>query len=160
MPVTGPRACRRPRHAGRPSRHAPAQAHAPLRWPLAVIWQRESYRSPLLLAQRLHKGLLGGLWEFPGGKLKESDLRACLQREIAEELAIEIDVRDQVAVVQHVYTHFRITLHAFHAVHRGGEPQKIGVADWRWVILDDVAAFPLAVTDQKVLAAVKGGTTR
>ncbi len=102
------------------------------------------------------------MWEFPGGKLEESDpdLRACLQREIAEELAIEIDVGDQVAVVQHAYTHFRITLHAFHAVHQGGEPQKIGVADWRWVALDEVAAFPLAVTDQKILAAVKTGATR
>ena len=127
-----------------------------------VIWQGEPYRSPLLLAQRPHKGLLGGLWEFPGGKLEESDLDlcACLRREIAEELAIDIEVREQVAVVQHAYTHFRITLHAFHAVLRGGEPQKIGVADWRWVALDDVATFPLAVTDQKILAAVKAGALR
>jgi A/G-specific adenine glycosylase len=122
-----------------------------------VIWQGEPYRSPLLLAQRPHKGLLGGLWEFPGGKLEASDpdLPSCLRREIAEELAIEIEVGAQVAVVPHAYTHFRITLHAFHAIHRGGEPQKIGVADWRWVLLDEVGTFPLAVTDRKILAAVQ-----
>jgi A/G-specific adenine glycosylase len=121
-----------------------------------VIWQGEPYRSPLLLAQRPHKGLLGGLWEFPGGKLEDSDpdLRACLRREIAEELAIEIDVGELVAVVPHAYTHFRITLHAFHAFYRGGEPQVIGVADWRWVRLDEVDSFPLAVTDRKILAGV------
>jgi A/G-specific adenine glycosylase len=121
-----------------------------------VIWQGQPYASSLLLAQRPHKGLLGGLWEFPGGKLEESDagLQACLKREIAEELAIEIDVREAVTVVPHAYTHFRITLHAFHAVHTAGEPQALGCADWRWVPLEEVQAFPLAVTDRKVLAAV------
>jgi A/G-specific adenine glycosylase len=121
-----------------------------------IIWQGEPYQSRLLLAQRPHKGLLGGLWEFPGGKLEETDtdLPACLRREIAEELGIAIDVRDLVAVVPHAYTHFRITLHAFHAVYRGGEPQALGVADWRWVALEDVDAFPMAVTDRKILAAL------
>ncbi len=126
-----------------------------------VIWQGEPYRSLLLLAQRPHKGLLGGLWEFPGGKREESDpdLRACLRREIAEELGIEIDVRDQVATVPHAYTHFRITLHAFHAVFLRGEPQTIGVADWRWVPLSEVTTYPLAVTDRKILAAVEAHAT-
>lgn len=123
-----------------------------------VIWQGEPYTSPLLLAQRPHKGLLGGLWEFPGGKLEpdDADLSACLRREIAEELGIVIEVGELVAVVQHAYTHFRITLHALHARHCGGEPQAIGAADWRWVQLDAVGAFPMAVTDRKILAAVLG----
>ena len=42
----------------------------------------------VLLAKRPPEGLLGGLWEFPGGTLEETDadLQACLQREIQEEL--------------------------------------------------------------------------
>lgn len=121
-----------------------------------VIWQAAPYRSPLLLAQRPHKGLLGGLWEFPGGKQEEgdADLSACLRRELAEELAIDVEVGEPVTVVEHAYTHFRITLHAFHAQHRGGEPQAIGVADWRWVPLEEVGAYPMAVTDRKILAAI------
>ena len=123
-----------------------------------VIWQGEPCASPLLLAQRPHKGLLGGLWEFPGGKLEPDDagLPACLRREIEEELGIDIAVGDLVAVVPHAYTHFRITLHAFHARHLSGEPQSLGVADWRWVELAEVETFPMAVTDRKILAAVKG----
>jgi hypothetical protein len=38
-----------------------------------------------------------------------------------------------------------------------GEPQSIGVADWRWVTLDDLAAYAFAVTDQKIIAALRGG---
>jgi A/G-specific adenine glycosylase len=92
-----------------------------------VIWQGEPYRSQLLLAQRPHKGLLGGLWEFPGGKLEESDpdLPACLRREIAEELGVEIDVGERVAVVQHAY------MQSIVAANRTLWAWRIG-AGWRW----------------------------
>ncbi len=121
-----------------------------------VIWQAEPWHSPLLLAQRPADGMLGGLWEFPGGKLEphDADLPACLRREIREELGIEIDVGAPVVSVPHAYTHFRITLHAFHARHRAGAPQPLGCADWRWVTLSELDAYPLPVTDRKVLAAL------
>jgi A/G-specific adenine glycosylase len=121
-----------------------------------IIWQGEPFASLLLIAQRpLHK-MLGGLWEFPGGKLEptDSDLRACLRREIREELAIEIEVGDSLTTVRHAYTHFRLTLHTFHARHQRGEPQAIGVASWRWVALNELECFPFPVTDQKIIAAL------
>ena len=122
-----------------------------------IIWQGEPFVSKLLIAQRPQNGLLGGLWEFPGGKIEPSDadLPACLRREIDEELAIQIDVGALLTVVQHAYTHFRITLHAFQARHVSGEPQTIGCADWRWVELADLDAFPFPVTDQKIILALR-----
>jgi len=122
-----------------------------------IIWQGEPLASPFLIAQRPPEGLLGGLWEFPGGKLEptDADLRACLRREIHEELAITIEVGEQLTVVRHAYTHFRITLYAFHARHHSGDPQTIGCADWRWVNLDDLDRFPFPVTDQKIIAALR-----
>jgi A/G-specific adenine glycosylase len=126
-----------------------------------VIWQGEPFRSPVLIAQRPHAGLLGGLWEFPGGKREESDadLRATLVREIAEELGIAIKVGAQAAEVKHAFSHFRITLHAFHARHTGGEPQAIGCADWRWVALEELDAFAMGVADRRVLAALRAAQT-
>jgi A/G-specific adenine glycosylase len=122
-----------------------------------VIWQGEPYVSKLLIAQRLQQGLLGGLWEFPGGKLEatDADLRACLRREIAEELAIEIAVAERLTLVRHAYTHFRITLHAFHARHIAGEPRAVGCAGWRWVEMAELPAFPFPVADQKIIHALK-----
>jgi A/G-specific adenine glycosylase len=121
-----------------------------------VIWQGKPYASKLLIAQRPQQGLLGGLWEFPGGKLEsaDADLRACLRREIAEELGIEIAVDEQLTVVRHAYTHFRITLYAFHARHIAGEPSALGCADWRWATLAELSAFPFPVTDQKIIRAL------
>ena len=121
-----------------------------------VIWAGEPFRSKLLIAQRPPDGMLGGLWEFPGGKLEphDADLPACLRREIAEELAIEIEVSDLLTTVKHAYTHFRITLHTFHARHVAGEPQALGCQAWRWVEIAELSEFPLPVTDQKIVAAL------
>lgn len=118
-----------------------------------VIWQGEPGASCLLIAQRPQDGMLGGLWEFPGGKREEEDvdLAACLRREIAEELGIDIAVGEQFMTVRHAYTHFRITLHVFHARHVDGEPQTLGCADWRWVTPAQLHDYPFPVTDQKVI---------
>ncbi len=122
-----------------------------------VIWRDKPFESPLLIAQRPPEGMLGGLWEFPGGKRQpeDADLPACLRREIQEELGIEIEVGDRITTVRHAYSHFRITLHAYHARYRGGEPQALGCADWRWVRLNELTAFPFPVTDQKIIAALQ-----
>lgn len=122
-----------------------------------VIWQGTPFHSRLLIAQRPQDGMLGGLWEFPGGKMEpaDADLSACLRREIAEELGVTIVVGAPVTTVKHAYTHFRITLHAFHAQVEHGEPQAIGCADWRWVEFSSLDVFPFPVTDQKIIAALR-----
>lgn len=121
-----------------------------------VIWEGEIGASRLLIAQRPQDGMLGGLWEFPGGKMEaaDEDLPACLRREIQEELGIEIQVQELVTTVRHAYTHFRITLYAFHARYMGGAPQTLGCADWRWAELAELVHFPFPVTDQKIIAAL------
>jgi A/G-specific adenine glycosylase len=68
----------------------------------------------VLITQRPLDGLLGGLWEFPGGKLQPGeDLADCLQREISEELGVAVNVRGRMGIYRHAYTHFLVTLHAF-----------------------------------------------
>jgi A/G-specific adenine glycosylase len=64
-------------------------------------------------------------------------------------------VGEPVTVVKHAYTHFRITLHAFHARHTAGEPRPLGCADWRWVGLEELERFPFPVTDRKIIAALR-----
>jgi A/G-specific adenine glycosylase len=124
----------------------------------AAVLRRPGRPEQFLIAQRPPEGMLGGLWEFPGGKRHEGEsLHDCLRREMQEELAVEVEVGQPVAVVKHAYTHFRITLHAFECQLLGGEPQPIGVADWRWVTLNDLASYAFAVTDQKIILALKAG---
>ena len=114
-----------------------------------VIWNEEGR---ILLAQRPAEGLLGGLWEFPGGKLEAGEtLEACLARELREELDIEVEVGPAVGAVRHAYSHFRITLHAFHCRLVRGEPRPLGVAAFRWVLPKEVRAFALSRADVKIV---------
>jgi A/G-specific adenine glycosylase len=109
----------------------------------------------LLIAQRKPEAMLGGLWEFPGGKcLPGEALPDCLRREIREELGVEIEVGRQLTTIRHSYTHFRISLHVFECRHLQGEPQALDCADWRWVGPDRLADFAFPVTDQKIIQTI------
>ena len=122
----------------------------------AAVLRRPGYPEQFLIAQRPPEGMLGGLWEFPGGKRHNGEsLRYCLRREMQEELGVEVAVGRPVVSVKHAYTHFRITLHAFECELLAGEPQSVVVADWRWVTLDDLAHYAFAVTDQRIIAALR-----
>ena len=72
----------------------------------------------ILIDKRKPKGLLGGLWEFPGGKVQPGEsLESALHRELREELDIEVEVVREIAVVDHTYTHFHVEIHAFECKH-------------------------------------------
>jgi A/G-specific adenine glycosylase len=106
----------------------------------------------ILIAQRPLEGLLGGLWEFPGGKVEAGEtLPQCLQRELREELAIEVEVGELFCVVHHAFTHFRITLHSFSCRHTAGEPQALGVHAWAWVTPAELARYSFGKADREVI---------
>ena len=109
-------------------------------------------RGRLLIVQRPNQGLLGGLWKFPGG-MRETDetLQQGLRRQVREELGVGIKVREALASVDHAYTHFRITLHAFQCARQNGKPRAIGCDKYQWVKIDSLGDFPFSRADRKVI---------
>jgi A/G-specific adenine glycosylase len=110
---------------------------------VGVIWDG----ARLLIQRRQAQGLLGGLWEFPGGKREQGEsFDETVAREVREELGLEVQVDEQFATVRHAYSHFRITMHAFHCRYLGGEPVPKASQEVRWVALEqlEVYAFPKA----------------
>lgn len=75
----------------------------------------------------------------------------CLAREIREELAVEIEVGECLARVEHGFTHFSITLHAFGARWKSGEPQAIGCAAWRWAAPAELAQDAFSRADRRII---------
>ncbi len=110
----------------------------------------------ILIAQRPFGGRLGGLWEFPGGKQEPGEtLPQCLRREIKEELGIRIKVGRLLTSIDHAYTHFKITLHAFDCKLISGKPQALEVEDFKWVRMNELERFAFAKTDLRIIQAVK-----
>ena len=114
----------------------------------AAVIRREGQ---VLIARRPSKGLLGGLWEFPGGKVEPGEeLPAALSREIVEELATQILVGEAFGVYEHAYTHFKVTLHAFLCLLDGQEPQPLEASELRWVPPPELAQFPMGKIDRQI----------
>lgn len=115
----------------------------------AAVIQRDH---KVLIAQRPLDGLLGGLWEFPGGKLiPGEELEDCLKREICEELDVDIRIMDSLGSYQHAYTHFRVTLYAFACVLKNGdEPRARQVRDYCWVNTEELENYPMGKIDRQI----------
>jgi len=104
---------------------------------LAVIQEGDRY----LIQKRPDIGLLAGLWEFPGGKLETGETpEQALCREVQEELGVEVIDARFLTTVEHAYTQFRVTLHAFAC--RLSEPPRLRKGTHRWVTLRGMRRYP------------------
>ena len=106
----------------------------------------------LLIQRRPESGLLGGLWEFPGGKIEagESGENALL-REIKEETGLDVSIGEEIGTIQHAYTHFKITLTAWFCDWTKGQAQTHAASENRWVMMDELKEFAFPKANLKIL---------
>lgn len=120
---------------------------------VAVIWNDQQQ---ILIDRRKPSGLLGGLWEFPGGKIEPDEtIEGCIAREIQEELGIEIAVGDRLCTVTHAYSHFKVTLNVHHCTHLSGDPQPIECDEVRWVSLNAIEEYPFPKANIHIINALR-----
>lgn len=113
----------------------------------AVIWRD----GRVLIGQRPATGLLGGLWEFPGGKLQPGEnLTTGLSREIKEELGLQIQVGQPLGIYRHAYTHFRVTVHAFECTLAVGEPLRLQHDALAWAAPGELCNYPMGKIDRLI----------
>lgn len=123
---------------------------------VAVIWNDQGQ---VLIDRRKPEGLLGGLWEFPGGKIETREtVEACIRREIQEELGIDIAVGELLCTVTHTYSHFKVTLNVHHCTHLSGDPQPIECDEVRWVNLGQIEEYPFPKANIQIIDALKAHT--
>lgn len=99
---------------------------------------------------------MGGMWEFPGGKLEPGETVAeCIKREIREELGIEIAVGDRLITIDYDYTQFRVTLTVHHCRHLSGVPQPIECEEFRWVSVDELHHYTFPQANIQIIDALR-----
>lgn len=119
---------------------------------VGIIWKG----SRVLITQRKPEGLLGGLWEFPGGKLRNNETPpdACA-REIKEEVNLEVETLERIARIRHAYTHFRIVMDVFRCAYQSGRVHLRGPVDFRWIRLHEIEKFPFPGANRKFIPLIK-----
>lgn len=115
----------------------------------------------ILIDRRLEDGLLGGLWEFPGGKIEPGEtVQACIEREIREELDIAIAIDEHLITIDHAYTHFKVNLQVYLCTYVAGEPKPLESQEIRWVELAEIDTFPFPKANQQIIQALRDAASR
>ena len=113
-----------------------------------IIWKNDQ----LLILQRDKKNHLGGLWEFPGGKMKNGETQMqTLKREIMEECGIDIKIGKEIGSIKHTYSHFSIAMTSFHCTMINGQEVKTE-QPFEWIKLSQIKDFPFPKANHKLFA--------
>jgi A/G-specific adenine glycosylase len=110
----------------------------------------------VLITRRKPDGLLGGLWEFPGGKIRKNEKiqDACI-REIKEETNLTVGVDSHLSRIKHAYTHFKIVMDVFCCTYISGKVALNGPVDHRWIKLGELEDYPFPKANHKFFPALK-----
>ncbi len=106
----------------------------------------------VLITQRQFDGLLGGLWEFPGGQIADGETAedACV-RQIAEVVNVSVGNIKYLARVRHAFTHFKIVVDVFTCDYVSGEVVLNGPRDAKWITVESLGDYPLPRATHKFL---------
>jgi A/G-specific adenine glycosylase len=142
-----------------------AQDRLPVRLPRGRIPHRElsavvvKYKGRLLIARRLSKGLLGGMWEFPNAGLAarsaeslKGSLPSELTRAVESSYGLSLRRGSPLGTIQHAYSHYRVTVHVYGCESRS----RVQGAALRWVRPADLRQFPMGRVDRQIADMITG----
>ena len=120
----------------KPKKQVPHHVHA-----AGVIVER----GRVLLSQRPDGGLLAGMWEFPKARVEGNPAKD-LTKVLFSEYKLKVKKKEPVGVVQHAYTHFKVTVHAFWC-EAGSIPKNKKL---KWVKISELDDYPMGKVDRQI----------
>ena len=112
-------------------------------------------RDRVLAVKREAGGLLGGLWELPGGDLEPREKpEPGAVRLLGEQLGVEPGGVRRAGSVSHTFTHRELTLHLLRAELDGGRIRPKGLREHRWLAAGQVRSLSTATVTRKALAVL------
>jgi len=124
----------------KPKKDVPQYVHA-----AGVIIKRRR----VLLARRPSDGLLGGMWEFPNGRVNGDPARE-LVKALRSGYRLKVRRKEALGIVRHAYTHFKVAVHAFHC----DLSSMFNSDDLKWVLIRDLEKYPMGKVDRQIAQKV------
>ena len=147
--------------SGDPSGWPVVEERKPLPFQVIGIGVVINEAGDVLIDQRLEEGLLGGMWEFPGGKQEPGEpIEACIARELMEELGIEVSVGEGLITVDHAYSHKKLQFVVHLCRWISGEPQPLASQQVRWVRPEHLKDYPFPAANARIIEALLGRLSR
>lgn len=112
-----------------------------------------------LITQRKQAAVLGGMWEFPGGRVEEGETDSeALRRELVHRIGVEAEVREQISHVEREYPDYTVDLYLYRCDIGDAEPTAKNVQKVVWVSSDGFAHYAFTPADEKSMHALLFGT--
>ena len=111
------------------------------------------FRSGKLLITKRKKGShLGGYWEFPGGKRERGEtFQQCLQRELKEEIGVEVTVDECLHVKSHQYPEKLVYIEFFLCLAAKGDPHPLDCQEIKWIKKKELNKYEFPEADLELL---------
>ena len=110
----------------------------------------------VLIAQRLPGTHMAGRWEFPGGKLETGEgPRQGLDRELREELGIDVQDAEPLLKLSHRYADRHVHLDVWLVTAFRGEPQSLEGQALQWVSPEQLHRIDLLEADAPIIEALR-----
>ena len=115
----------------------------------------------VLICKRPEGGSFAGYWEFPGGKREPAEtVEGCLVREVAEELAIDVQPRLGLQTIDHDYPAGRIRLHPYLCAWIGGQLRPLACQEARWVDPRELPRYRFPPANDSLISEVVAALRR
>ena len=110
----------------------------------------------ILVARRPEDKHQGGFWEFPGGKVEPGEtVQAALQRELQEELAIEVSAFKPLIRIRHDYPDKSVLLDTWEVSGIAGEPRGNEGQPIQWIASEQLHTLQFPPANVPIVQAIQ-----
>ncbi len=130
---------------------------------IGILVRGQGQSRQVFIARRHASAVLGGLWEFPGGKVEANETpRQAAAREFLEEVGLVVEVGEALATITHGYEHATVMLHPYICAMSGQgsqEARNLAVAEHRWVDAASLNEFDFPAANAELVKRIMATLT-